>query len=166
MILRLRIGHWRFTWTMAPVTDIIGVNSKLPNGNHILMWDFDGTNISYVVEALQCIQNVYALPNIYVLETKKGVNFIAYCFYQCSWRRCIEIIATTRGVDKNFFKYGVYREHFTLRVSPKSGRTPKIAWTLYSSVKENAFITDLKSWVKYETLTDNAPMRKIEIGGA
>jgi len=164
MIFKIRIGHWRFTFTIAPVTDVIGVNSKLPNGNHILMWDFDETNLNYVIGALQVIQNIYALPNIYILETKAQKNYIAYSFMQNSWKRTIEIIATTRGVDKNFFKYGVYRERFTLRVSPKCGRKPKLAYILKSHIPENAYITDLKSWVRYETLTDNYKGRKITLG--
>jgi len=164
MIFKLRIGHWRFTFTIAPVTDVIGVNSKLPNGNHILMWDFDNTTLNYVIGALQPIQNIYALPNIYILETKTQKNYIAYCFFQCSWRRCIEIIATTKGVDKNFFKYGVYRERFTLRVSPKCGRKPKLTYVLKTYIPETAYITDLKSWVKYETLTDNYKSRRVQLG--
>lgn len=164
MIFKIRIGHWRFTFTFAPVTNVIGVNSKLPNGNHILMWDFDNTVITYVIDALQHIQNIYALPNIYILETKPKSNYIAYCFMQNSFRRTVEIIATTKGVDPNFFKYGVYRERFTLRVTPKCGRKPKLAYIMKSHIPENCFVTDLKSWVKYETLSDNFKPMKVSIG--
>jgi len=163
MIFRLRIGRWRFTFTMAPVVDVVGVNSLLPNGNHILLWDFDHTTQGYVENTLIHIQYTYALPRIYVFQTKKDENFIAYCFYQCSWRRCIEIIATTKGVDKYYFKYGVYREHFTIRVTPKEGRNIKLVKILESSVPENATIKELRSWTKYETLSDQANTRKVEL---
>jgi len=164
MIFKLRIGHWRFTFTIAPVTDVIGVNSKLPNGNHILMWDFDDTTLNEVTYNLQKIQLLYDLPNIYILETKPNTNYIAYCFKSCEWRKTVEIIATTAGVDWNFFKYGVYRERFTLRVSPKCGRKPKLAYKLITGAPEDAFLTDLKSWVRYETLTDNYKSRRVQLG--
>jgi len=163
MIFRLRIGRWRFTFTFAPVADVIGVNSKLPDGNHILMWDFDDTSLSKVITSLERIQAIYDLPRIYILETRRNKNYIAYCFKRVPWRKAVEIVATTRGVDWGFFKYGIYREHFTLRVSPKCGRYPRLAWILKSELPEDAYITDLKSWVKYETLADQAPMKRIEI---
>lgn len=163
MILKLTIAGWRFTWSMAPITKVIGVNSNLPNGNHVLMWDFDESTKEYVTESLLHIQNIYALPNIYILETKKDTNYIAYCFHQCSFRKCVEIIATTKGVDWNYFKYGVYRGHFTLRVSSKCGRKPRLIWTLAGLTPENCTVNELRSWVQYETLADNATTKKIEL---
>jgi len=154
MILRFKLGRWRFTFSFAPVTEVVGVNSKLPNGRHILMWDFDGKQLGQVITWLEDIQHLYQLPRIYVLNTGKKNHYIAYCFKKVPWRKAVEIIATTIGVCWHFFKYGVYREKFTLRVSPKCGRRPKLAWLLNSNVPEDAYITDLKSWVKYETLED------------
>jgi len=154
MIWKLRIGRWRFTFTMAPLTDVIGVNSNLPDGNHIVMWDFDETNFDDVFKTLLTVQRVYNLPKIYILETKKDTNYIAYCFKRTTWLKVVEIIAFTKGVDWNYFKYGVYRGNFTLRVGPKCGRKPKLVWTLVSSVPEDCSIKELKSWVRYETLED------------
>lgn len=154
MIWRIRLGKWRITFTIAPVTDVIGVNSQLDSGEHILMWDFDNVPLTDVIMALEATQRIYNLPNIYILETKKNTNYIAYCFQRCTWKKCVEIIISTPHIDMDFFKYGVYREHFTLRVTPKSGRRPKLVYTLRSQVPENVYITDLKHWVKYETLED------------
>jgi len=154
MIIRLTLGSWRFTFSMAPITKVIGVDSLLPDGNHILMWDFDDTTLQKVIMALEDVQNVYHLPTIYILETKPNKNYIAYCFKKVPWRKAVEIIAFTKGVDWNFFKYGVYRGRFTLRVSPKCGRKPKLVWKLKSDVAEDAYITELRNWVKYETLAD------------
>lgn len=163
MIWRIRITHWRITFTFAQVTDIIGVNSKLPNGQHILMWDFDDMNFPTVRNELERIQATYELPRIYILNSGKPDHHIAYCFYQCSWRKAKEIVASTLCVDPLFFKYGVYRDKFTLRVTPKEGRKPKLRLILPSRIKETAFVTELKSWVKYETLADNSPVGKREI---
>ena len=162
MIVRLTLGRWRFTFSMAPITKVYGVDSLLPDGNHILMWDFDDTTLQKVIMALQDVQNVYHLPTIYILETKQNRNYIAYCFKKVSWRKAVEIIAFTKGVDWNFFKYGVYREKFTLRVTPKCGRRPKLAWILKSNVPEDVYIDELKEWVQYETLVDGYESKKYE----
>jgi len=154
MIWKWRIGRYRITFTFAPVVDVIGVNSELPDGNHILMWDFDNINLTEVLRALLMVQTKYKLPAIYVLETKKNSNYIAYCFKRLPWRKVVEIIASTPHVDWGFLKYGIYREKFTLRVSPKCGRRPKLVLTLPSKRKEDVSIFELRSWVKYETLRD------------
>jgi len=125
------------------------------------MWDFDNVSRAKVLDALLNVQGVYGLPNIYVLETKPGKNFIAYSFTCLPFRKVVEIIAYTPHVDFSFFKYGVYRERFTLRVGPKCGRKPKYFATLPSTVKELSSIRELRSWVKYETLTDNYKSRRI-----
>jgi hypothetical protein len=154
MIWQLRIGNWKFTFTFAQVTDIIGVNSILPDGNHILMWDFDDTPLSRVRGALRMKQMMDGLPNIYILNSGKPKHYIAYCFKACSWRNAFGIIASTPFVDWNFIKYAAVRGHFTLRVSPKNGRKPKIVKILHSPITETADIKELRSWVKYETLAD------------
>jgi len=152
MIWKWRILNWRITFTIAPVVDVVGVNSNLPDNNHIIMWDFDDTDLATVVRELSTVQIKYNLPRIYIFETKKRQNYIAFCFKRCSWEKSVEIVACTRGVDRNFFKYGVYREHWTLRVTPKNGRKIRLITILESKAHEDCSIRELKSWVKYETL--------------
>ena len=164
MIIKLRLGHWRFTFSFAPVVDVIGVNSKLPDGKHILMWDFDDIGLNKVIDELRRIQYTFMLPNIYILNTGAPNHYIAYSFAACSWNIAVEIIATTVGVDKNFFKYGVYREHFTLRVTPKCGRKLTLVRLLESDTPENCTVAELKSWVQYETLPDDFESRRVQLG--
>jgi len=152
MIKRITIGDIRLTFTIARVAKVIGVNSRLDDGRHILMWDFDNTTLEEVKNALRKVQSRYFLSDIFILETKKDTNFIAYCFTALDWRRAVEIIASTQGVDWNFIKYGVYRERFTLRVSPKDRRVPKKVATLEGYELPNCSVKDLNSWVRYETL--------------
>lgn len=156
MIKKWRIGRWRITFTFAPVTNVTGVNSNLEDGNHILMWDFDDTTFDDVFKNLLTVQRIYDLPHIYILETLEDKNFMAYCFKRTPWRKVVEITAFTKDVDPNFFKYGVYRDHFTLRVTPKCGRKPKLVWILRSLIPEDCSIPELKSWTIYETLADGA----------
>ncbi|MBU0791799.1 MAG: hypothetical protein KKC55_15215 [Gammaproteobacteria bacterium] len=163
MIFRLQLGNWRFTFTVAPVTTIVGVNSRLPDGRHILMWDFDDTTLEEVIKQLGYVQRVYKLSSISILETKKGKNFIAYCFRAFPWQKVVEIIAFTKGVDKNFFKYGVYRERFTLRVTPKGSRKPHIVHRIQSNIMPDVNIKDLNSWVKYQTLADGYKSKRYEV---
>jgi len=160
MIFTFRLFNWRFNFTFAPVTNVTGVNSRLPNNKHILMWDFDDVPLIVVQTSLGIVQKQYRLPNIYIFNTGTPNHYIAYCFAKLDWRLSVEIVASTPMVDPNFFKYGVYRERWTLRVSKKEGRKPKRVLTLHSRFPEECTIADLNSWVQYETLADNAPMGK------
>lgn len=152
MIKRFNIGQVRFTFTCAKVTKVVGVNSELGEGKHILMWDFDNVSLDEVVKELRAVQADCILPDIHILVTKEPTNYIAYCFARTDWRVAVYIIAATRLVDWNFFKYGVYRGRFTLRVSPKQGRAIKHKLTLKGYRPPDCTIKDLKSWVRYETL--------------
>jgi hypothetical protein len=152
MILRFRVWKWRFTFTFAPVVDVVGVNSKMRDGRHILMWDFDHLPLANVKAILAEIAVQEHLPKIYILESSKPDNYIAYCFRACSWWDSKRIVAATPEVDELFFKYGVYRGYWTLRVTVKDGYHPKLVSTVYTVHKETARIDDLDSWVVYETV--------------
>lgn len=153
MIKRITIGNRRLTFTYAKVAKVIGVNSNLEDGRHILMWDFDDTNLEDVKGVLRVVQARYFLSEIYILETKKAMNFIAYCFTAMDWRKAVEIIAQTQLVDWQFFRFGVYRGHFTLRVTPKEDRHIKKVASLVGYELANCTLEDLRSWVRYETLS-------------
>jgi len=148
---------------MAPTTKIIGVNSILKDGNHILLWDFDHVPIEPIKNELRWIQAKYRLPRIIICKTSKIAGFHAYCFKKVTWRQCVEIIASSHLMDWNYFKYGIYRQKFTLRVFPKCGRKIEPYMILDSPYKEDATIEDLTSWVQYETLTDSHKSRKVEL---
>lgn len=153
MIKRLTIGEYRITLTFARIAKVIGVNSNLEDGSHILMWDFDDVSLGNLKDALSMVQHRYFLPDILILETKKDMNYIAYCFSAEEWRRAVEIIASTPFVDWQFFRFGVYRGHFTLRVTPKGERGIKKIAKLEGLRLPDCTPEDLKSWVKYETLS-------------
>jgi len=163
VVVKFGLGRWRFTFSFAPVTKVVGVNSKLPNGRHILMWDFDGVDYQRLKESLLTIQRRYLLPNIYILQTNRH-NYIAYCFKAVPWRKAVEIVAATQTYDWNHFKYAVYRGHFTLRVTPKCGREPKLVEVLESLQEEDVTVEKLKSWVEYETLPDDWPRTVVKLG--
>jgi len=168
MMLRFRIGRWRFSLNVVHVTDVAGVNSILPDGKHILMWDFDGVTQKQVIESLIEVQRKYKLPTIYILYTGKKGHYMAYCFKRCEWQKAIEIIAATKHVDMTFFRFGVWRKKFTLRITPKDGRRIRLFMKLPSSYLEDVTINELDSFVKYETISDvyepKCKTREINIG--
>lgn len=153
MILRATIRNRRLTLTYARIAKVIGVNSNLGDGKHVLMWDFDDIELRNVRTALWLVQDTYQLSDIHLLRTKKPHNYIAYCFTALEWRQAVEVIAATRLVDWQFFRFGVYRGHFTLRVTPKGDRGIQFVEILSGETPPNCTPSDLLSWVKYETLS-------------
>jgi hypothetical protein len=164
MIWQLRIGNWKFTFTFAQVTDVIGVNSKLKDGNHILMWDFDGVPLNEVAWALLTVQYKYKLSDIYIFNGGKPDSYMAYCYERLPWRKALSIVLDTPHVDYNFIKYSAFREKFTLRVSPKCGRWVHAVKILHSSYLPRANVRELQDWVIYETLTKPSKKHIIKIG--
>lgn len=163
MIWKLTLGRWRFTFSMATTVKVVGVNSNVGKGKHILMWDFDDTTLRNVMTDLLVVQKTYKLPNIYILETKKEQNYIAYCFKVVTMKKAVEIIAFTKGVCWSFLKYAMMRSKFTLRVTAKHGRKPKLAMVLPSKVKADITLRQLRNWTEYDTLADDADTRVKEI---
>jgi len=155
MIVKWRIKDIRITFTIAKITDVVGVNSNTRDGKHILMWDFDDTRIEDVIMSLGKIQCKHKLPDIYIYETKHNSNYIAFCFKKMSWLKALSIVAETDYVDSNFVKFSAYREHFTLRITPKQGRRLKLHTILKGFTESDATVKDLTSFTKYETLDDN-----------
>jgi hypothetical protein len=157
MIIRIRLGHWRFTFTLYQVTDITGVNSLLKDGNHILMWDFDDIPLSLIKIDLTSLQQEYQLPQIRILNTGKPNHYIAYCFKRCQWWNAKRIIAQSLFTCEDYFKWGVFRKRFTLRVTPKETRKPKLVEILKSKIPEDVNISELTSWVKDTLSFENYP---------
>lgn len=151
MIKRLTIGDLRFTLSCARITQVIGVNSELKDGNHIIMWDFDDVSLDDVKNTLAWIQARFWLSEIIILKTKEPDSYNAWCFTRLPWQRAVEIVAATDHVDWGFFRYSVWRYHFTLRTSPKNGRDSKVVARLEGYELPTAKIEDLRYWIEYET---------------
>jgi len=154
MLFKARIGNWRIHFSMAYVYDVIGINSQLPDGKHILMWDFDKDTPEEVIYHLAVIQQFFNLPKICILNTGKINRHIAYCFKRVTLQKATEIISATAGVCWGFLKWGIIRNKFTLRVTPKCGRKIHLVDILHSNVPEDAKPQELQNWVQYETLHD------------
>ena len=152
MIARWKLWKWRLTFTAAKVVNVIGANSQIDKDEHVLMWDFDGIPLAKVKKALQFIQTHFELPEIRIFRTSPGTNYQAWCYKRVSWWKAKMIVARTHYVDEGFYRFAVFRGHFTLRTSDKQGRRIRLIATLPSKVPEDAHEFALISWTKYETL--------------
>lgn len=116
------------------------------------MWDFDGQPLNQVAIALRRVQLSEVLPTIHIYQTSPGDYYAARCLHATNWWDCKRIVANTVGVDESYFRFGVYREHFTIRVGPKHGRYLQLIKVLDSGIPANMTEKDLQSWTVYETL--------------
>jgi hypothetical protein len=149
--IKRNIGKYRCILRIVPVWKLYGVNSHLSDGKHILMWDFDNMTDGQVKDSLSTIAQKWMLPKIYVLATGTSNHWIAYSFTRLPWLKATAIVALTKGVDPDFVKYSMFRDHFTLRISPKDMLEPNIAFTVTGPGIEESSIDDLVNFCQYQT---------------
>lgn len=147
----IRLGSLRVWVSIRKVEDHKGICSNTKNGKHILMWDFDDSLFGYVSAELRSVQRKYGLPKITILETKVGKNYVAYCFEELEWKDALAIVLDTRRVCWNYFRLSVIRGYFTIRVSPKRGRTPYFRAEIPGKTPQKITVDDLVHAIKYET---------------
>lgn len=164
MIFKLRIKSWQASLALTRLTTVVGVNSILRNGNHILMWDFDECNLKGVIAVLTYIQHDYYLPEIHILNSGQERHYLAYCFVNLPWIKTVEIISATPFVDQNYFRLGVMRKHWTLRISDKDGKRIKHSYTILSEIKALSNVDGLDHFVEYDTMKHGFSKKVIEIG--
>lgn len=152
MILRVKLAGRAITLTMARVDRTMGVNSKVFNNNHILMWDFDDICIDTVKTELSRVQSLYCLPQIHIVSTGTKDHYMAYCFKALDWLSALRIVVNTDFIDPNFIRFSAFRGNFTLRVMPKNNKVPHFETILPSIVVADCTPADLLSWVKYDTI--------------
>jgi len=148
---RVDFKGWRFYIAITHSVRVKGVNSKLPDGRHFLMWDFDNKEEYDVISSLATVQKRFKLPKIYLVNTGLPGYWHAYCFVAVSYPDCLRILASTLLLDSVYFKIGCIRSYFTLRYSKKKGRDFMPAIILSSKVKETVNPYEVASFVKYWT---------------
>jgi len=150
----MEIKTVKFGWrvylasSLRKITEVTGVNSKIDENTHGLMWDFDDVPLHVVIESLEFVQNAFNLPPIIILQTKE-LGYHAYCFRASTFIEARGIIAFTPNVDKNFLAIGIGRGYFTLRFTDVPGREFKSIMTLPSDVEADLDYKDFSSFVKY-----------------
>ena len=151
MNFRIDVRGWRFYIALSHSQKVSGVNSKLPNGKHFLMWDFDNVEEDNVKASLESVQRRYKLSRIYLINTGIAGYWHAYCFKACSYPDTLKILAETEYLDQVYFKIGVLRGYFTLRYSPKGDRGFKPAIILPSKYREDVNCYQISSFIRYWT---------------
>lgn len=148
---RVDFKGWRFYIALNHSVKVKGVNSKLPDYRHFLMWDFDDKGLDDVRWALQQVQKDYKLSKIYLVNTGLDRHWHAYCFKRHSWGKTLDILASTFYLDQMYFKIGVIRGYFTLRYQSKRDRDFKAAIILPSPYKEDVNPFELNNFCRYWT---------------
>lgn len=151
MNLRVDWRGYRFYIALTHSKQVQGVNSRLPNGKHFLMWDFDNVHLEDVMATLTEVQKKFELPTIYILNTGLEFYWHAYCFKAMDWGQALFILASTKYLDPAFFKIGCIRGYFTLRFSPKKNRHFSPATILPSHFQEDVDPYKLDNFVQYWT---------------
>lgn len=146
-------GAWKLYLSLTHSKRLLGVSSLLPSGDHILMWDFDDSWDSTLYSTLGAIQKRFALPRIDILATGKQGHYHAYCFYSTAWPDALRILASTKGLDQQFFRLGVLRGYWTLRIVEKNGfrfrRLPPLESTLGIKIDVSPWL--IANFVYYQT---------------
>lgn len=160
---RVDIHGYRLALNFARTATVTGINSTLSDGQHILMWDFDGSALDKVTEALRRVQHDWQLPTISMVSSGKPNGFHAYCLQRHEWLHALAIVALTPLIDPLYVKWCAFRSHFTLRLSAKEGRevTP-LKETLFSLVPMDVLPEELRSFVQYETWLKGTPPKRID----
>lgn len=163
MIITGHIGKHQLTVSYRKMQTQTGINSKLADGQHILMWDFDDTSLAKLVAALKDIQEEYHLPAIHILKTNKYAGYHAYCLKRCSFLKALHILSASFYIDQAFLRIGACRGFWTLRISPKKGVEPYHVKTLPSEETrpDNVEFEELTNLVEYRTKLDKSIAEKV-----
>lgn len=144
-----RLHRWQLDISLTRRQRVSGVNSRLQDGAHFLMWDFDNIGIEVVSLELARIQEEFGLPKIYLLQSSYARHYHAYCFSRHTWAEVLYILLSTRHVDKQFIKLGTFREYMTLRFSDKPHTEITAVLTLDSVNPETVSPTEATSFESY-----------------
>lgn len=122
---KFRIGRFQVSLMAGLVTKVTGVNSNLKDGQHIIMWEFDETDLDQVKCALFAAQVFHQLPEIQIARSHPDGGFHAYCFKAMSFIETLHIVSGTALVDPHYITLCAMRQHWTLRLTDKGQGQPE-----------------------------------------
>ena len=150
--IRKDIGRWRFVFQAFRWTTVDGINSKLADGNHILMLDLDGVGLEEIRDAYSWWVLDRGLSRGYVVRSSPS-HYQMYFLTRLDWRQAMEWAWSAPLVDYQFLRFSAQRGHFTLRITEKGGSpTPQGVTTIESDSREDVAISELESFTRYETI--------------
>jgi len=123
---RIRIGRWNFYASLGRVQTVTGISSKLKNGLHIVMWDFDRAPLNKLERSLKTIQDVFQLGEIQIFGDGKPDSYRAVCYSQVDFLELLKILITTPYVDETYILMTARKGQATVRVGPKINRGKQV----------------------------------------
>lgn len=157
--IRRRLGRIRFSLVVRTVLNVQAVTSRLDDGNHIIMWDFDDVPLNVVEVTLMTAQSRHTLPAIHISRSNDAGGYHAYCLARVSWLRSLEVVAGTQCIDPEYVSMAAWRKRWTLRLSDKGQGVPTFVETLSSEWPEEVEQRELTSWTDYEIWTGPKAVR-------
>lgn len=151
MKIRFRIKSFEFFCSVGFQTTQVGVNSKLADGNHFLMWDFDDVGLLDVAKSLNAVSDRFSLPPIDIISTGIPNHFHAYCFKRVPTELATFILASTKYLDHQFYTIGILRGYWTLRIHNKKNRVFKHVYRLAGWAEPNVKPSEISSFIEYYT---------------
>lgn len=119
--------------------------------SHILLWDFDDNgSFGDIIKDLQIIQEVYLLPDIYIIKSSPK-KFHAYCFAKRNFKQVLHILSASKYIDDLFLRLGCARGYFTLRISKRTYNDLKLVARLDGFVPDEMSPLDISAGEFYTT---------------
>ena len=147
---RIAIGDWRLYISISRRKPVLGVNSDLGDGTHVLLMDFDNVPSGNILQdKLDKWAAGYQLSAVTVVESSPG-NYHGYCFQRHSLEETTLILAGAPFIDGMHWRLGVVRGYWTLRISQKGEWLMRRRFATYDYGKPNVDPTELGSFVIYE----------------
>ena len=150
-MIRFVLFGRRFVVYFRKVQEIKGLNSECKDGTHIVMVDIDDDTYSSVQEDVRTVMERHHIPRADIMSTGKPGGFHVYLWKGFKFRETLNIMMEFPTLDLNHLRWTIKRGHATLRLTDKQGRKVRKETTLCGLGLGERYLTDLKSWVKYQT---------------
>lgn len=154
---KFRIKRFQASVVVGLVTKVQGINSNLKDGSHIIMWEFDETDLGKVKAALFAVQVFHNLPKIHIAQSHPGGGYHAYCFKRMSFVESLHIVSGTELVDPNYITMCAMRRHWTLRLTDKGQGQPEYITYLVGLIDPTCDAGDLVGLVEYRAYQKSLP---------
>jgi len=160
-VIKFKLGNWRIAFGIMRTIKCEGVYSQLDKHKkyHFLMWDFDGVPLWRVETEIGFAQATYLLPKAYIINSGKRMHYWVIILKRVTFEEAREIIASCHSVDGEFYKLGVYKRRWCLRIGEKEGRKPRLVDIMPGVKEEDVSIKDIKYFCTYETRPSNEVTR-------
>lgn len=161
----IRIGKLQVRLYASILEKRVGVCSRLHDTpeKHMLLWDFDRSEIECITGSLRVMQLRYRLPSIYIIQSSSKGSYHAYCFASRSFREVIHILSDTPEIDLTYLRLGMVRGYYTLRITPRKNEPKFEMVEILSSPLADE--TDRLSMTVDEYLTSNTGSHNVKKEG-